>query len=782
MNHWFKIHTEYLSQEAKGLSNNPNYKQLFLCRNNLLVSQGNIIVRLDTITRFPFLIVYPEASPFALPLFFPLKRGLTEEEVKAISLLKQYEVRKHIGNYIRWFYEYRHQNTSGNLCILEWDNLDDGEKFYGITTLLNRVKDWCRGTLTGEFPPDSQEVEFTAHFNQVAEDLHFLYPESFLRPHLVQGIAYGSLYSNNHGVQSHTQHYNYIGSLITGSNAAGIQMPIGGTFPPIFTDVGIFNELKIIEQSGVIKRLIDEKRLLKIFWFQIDKEPAPFLSLKQLTQIIGDGNLETGRSRLIKICLEEIKIKPDQFFVALRFPNRKQIQEFQVIKITKTSQDQGVLIGQSDEAIFDFLVDAYEGITAVASVHFSDENFHFRNKGRASRNILSQKVINLLGVGALGSEAGDCLVKAGIGILNLFDNQLLKIENSVRHLVGYDNAGIFKVISVKHALTFHNPFIQVNAFPSDVFDLNFHEDFMENAIGISTIADDNVEAYVNEKAVLADKPVYYVRALRGGKIARIFRVIPGKDACFHCLELYRKQKEIFISIPQDPDQPTLRNECNNPIRPGSAADLKIISSLVSRIVIDELEKGFGEANHWIWSTEKLDLLLPFHLQMQTIPIHRNCVYCNNHKKLSVSVPSKVMDFMKALVAEDPTIETGGVLTGHLDDGGNIQITHASGPGPQAIRSATRFEKDIAFCQKFLDNITGESRSKIFYLGEWHSHPSQNTMPSHTDLKSLSQIASQKEYLTEKPVMIILSNIGDPSCSIHPSEKRYYFANLTIKKE
>jgi integrative and conjugative element protein (TIGR02256 family) len=774
------MHPEYLSREAKGLSNNPNYKQLFLFRNNLLVSHGNIIVRLDTIKRFPFLIVYPEASPFALPLFFPLKRELIEKEVKAISLLSQQEVRTHIADYIRWFYEYRHQNASGSLCILEWDNLDDGEKFYGITTLLNRVKNWCRGTLTGEFPPDSQEVEFTSHFNKVDEELHFLYPENFLQPHLVRGIAYGSLYSNNHGVQSHTQHYNYIGTLLTGTSAAGIQMPSSGIFPSIFTDVGILNELKIIELSDVVNRLIDEKRLLKIFWFQIEKEPAPFLSFKQLSQIIGDGNLEVGRSRLIKICFEEIKVKPDQFFVALRFPNRRQIQEFQVLKITKTGQNQGVLIGQSDEAIFDFLLDAYEGIVAVPSVLFSDKDFHLRNKGRANRNILSQKVINLFGVGALGSETGDCLAKAGIGILNLFDNQLLKIENSVRHLVGYDNSGIFKAIAVKQILTSHNPFIQVNAFNIDVFGLDFHEAIMEGAIGISSIADDNVEAYLNERAVLADKPVYYVRALRGGKMARIFRVIPGKDACFHCLELYRQQNEIFISIPQDPNLPTLRNECNNPIRPGSAADLKLISSLASRIIIDDLEKGFGEANHWIWSTEKLDSLLPFQLHQQTIPIHPNCLYCNSYQKLCVSVSCKVMEFMKTLVAQDPKIETGGVLAGHFDEEGSLYITHASGPGPNAILSAMRFEKDVAFCQKFLDDLTMESGSKIHYIGEWHSHPSQNNMPSFTDLKSLIQIANQNEYLTEKPVMIILSNTGNPSCTIHPAGKRYYFGELLIK--
>lgn len=44
----------------------------------------------------------------------------------------------------------------------------------------------------------------------------------------------------------------------------------------------------------------------------------------------------------------------------------------------------------------------------------------------------------------------------------------------------------------------------------------------------------------------------------------------------------------------------------NPVRLGSAADLKIIAALAARVVVDFLEGVGPTANHWIWNTESLE--------------------------------------------------------------------------------------------------------------------------------------------------------------------------------
>ncbi|ULT38547.1 Mov34/MPN/PAD-1 family protein [Niabella defluvii] len=375
------------------------------------------------------------------------------------------------------------------------------------------------------------------------------------------------------------------------------------------------------------------------------------------------------------------------------------------------------------------------------------------------------------------------MAKAGIGYISLVDDQRLSAHNAIRHIAGIDMTDEFKVFAVAELLRQHNHYITVHPLPFNLF--NFEYNYLpDQSLSISTVADDYAELFVNEQMVISNRTVFYARALRGGKAARIFRVIPGKDACFYCLSLYRNDKKEFIDIPEDADYPTLKNECNNPIRPASAADMKLAASFVSQMVIDHLQNGTSESNHWIWTSEVIPatpLVKANSMYDHFISPHPGCPYCNNSQRKTLSIPAHVFDSMQSLVSQNPLIETGGVA-GYTDEDGNVIITHASGPGPKAVQLATRFEKDVQFCQQFLDDLFISSSRKYVYVGEWHSHPSKDNRPSGLDIKSLSEISVEKNYLTTCPAMIILSNTGKPSCTFHPAGKSYYYTELNINND
>ena len=782
MIHWFKRHPIHLVAESSALSSDSNYKELYQVRDNLFISHGNIIVRLDKIYRFPILIVYPEATPYVLPIIYPLEKVLSKEHVELLAKNSIENVRATILSDVKFYYHLRHQNQTGELCVLEWDNLDDGSKFYGIATILKRVRDWYSGVITGNFPPESQEVEFCSHFNDVDFAYKFFYAATFLNENLTEGEAYGLLFKAlPKGKYSKYSRRTFFGCLIVGKSKTGLYEQIDSTLPNFFLEEGIANAIELIEKKDVLKRFIENGQLIKTCWFQISKEPNPFLTLHDLIQIIGNGDFDIGFKRMLPFYFNELNLKPEFFFIAIRFPNRKNIQEFQVFKVIKKSESLGGLIGASDEETFRHIVDSYDIVSAIPCEKFSDESFHQRNLGRADRSVLKERRINVVGVGALGSEIADSLGKAGIGTVCLFDNQEIKGPNPVRHLAGLDFVGVPKVEAVAEIINNHNPFITVGLYGVNISSIDINDFFKDDSISVSSIADDNTEGFLNERAVISNKVVYYVRGLRGAKSARIFRVIPGKDACFNCLSHYRKENREFISIPEDVNLPTLKNECNNPVRPASAADLKLISAITSRIILDELQKGFGENNHWIWTTEPLAPLEAFRLHVQSIAPHPKCYYCNHEKMARVFLPVSIERQMKRLIRKNPEIETGGVLAGYLNESSDILITDASGPGPKANCSEEKFEKDVEYCQKFLDDLFVNTNRQITYVGEWHSHPNERNQPSGTDLKSLTEIAYQKEYLTDMPVMIIFSNAGIPSCTIHPAGKRYYFAELSVIK-
>jgi hypothetical protein len=120
----------------------------------------------------------------------------------------------------------------------------------------------------------------------------------------------------------------------------------------------------------------------------------------------------------------------------------------------------------------------------------------------------------------------------------------------------------------------------------------------------------------------------------------------------------------------------------------------------------------------------------------------------------------VRDFIVTEVASSPTVETGGILIGRID-GTTAIVTRATGPGPKAVRTVTRFERDIEFAQKELDAESSKDASMV-YIGEWHSHLVAEPVPSGRDVLSLTGIAQSSNYATDCPIMLI--------CGFDPEKK------------
>ena len=185
------------------------------------------------------------------------------------------------------------------------------------------------------------------------------------------------------------------------------------------------------------------------------------------------------------------------------------------------------------------------------------------------------------------------------------------------------------------------------------------------------------------------------------------------------------------------------NECNNPIRPASAADMKMISGIFARVIIDFLQGKNTDENHWIWSSEALEGLELGNstygvIRSKRIPPHPNCDVCQRLEDTKINVFENVLSTMKAESAKSGDIETGGVLIGHRMANGEYTILRASKPGPNAIRTPIHFEKDEEYCQKELMNAFSELGEQGLYLGEWHYHPSGGNKPSGVDIRSLTK--------------------------------------------
>lgn len=782
---WFSRHTRWLYSETKELSTNSIYRESYQFIGKTLVSAGNILVHKNKTQYFPVLIVYPQATPYIPPMIYMLNNEIIEDVAREYSKLSPEEIGKQVSHQNIWFFNRRHQNEDGSVCFVEMGDLhDENAEAFPIKDIIKRLRIW----LSGRIPKDSREVELFSHFPNRTYEIQYLLPDLFFDREIVKGKFYAGLSSliPANFLPDKIVKKTYMGVMIYGENQAGVTLP-SKTYVNeqlvLFTHIPSARLLILNGNSQEKANKIQDGELIEGYWWEIFIEPVPFSSVSKIAKYIGNGDEDKGISELVDNLHSELNHLYEFIHVGLRFPGRLRETDWQMFRLNKGNRSPIVGGGKKElkQRLFDY------SVQAVYQEYLTDDYFHMRNMGRAERGILKDAAISIVGCGALGSEAADVLCKAGVGRILLVDKEEMRAHNAVRHNLGIDSVSIPKALGMRKQLVLHNPFVDVKWNFSNILFAKIDDYFPEDTIGVSTIADDNIEAYLNELAINNDRTVFYCRALRGGKVARIFRVIPHTDACKACLGLYKSESNpLFVDIKEDKTLPVITNECNNPVRPASAADLKLIASIFARVIIDYMEEKNTAINHWIWCSEsldefKLDDSCYGSVRTYTLPPHSNCPVCQKLEDKKIHISRDIYDFIRQESAESKEVETGGVLIGYRTDEGTYVISKASKPGPKAIRTKTRFEKDEEYCQKVLNDAYRELGEKGLYLGEWHYHPSGSNEPSGLDIKSLTEIAAQDNYRIDKPVMIILSPTLEFGITIHDKSNRCVQLPLNILK-
>ena len=318
----------------------------------------------------------------------------------------------------------------------------------------------------------------------------------------------------------------------------------------------------------------------------------------------------------------------------------------------------------------------------------------------------------MIGLGALGSRVAELLAQAGVSKFKLCDMDRLKPVNVTRHIGGISDFGASKVRVVQSRIQNINPSIRLSK--EDIWvgsadqDLDRLSAFMADAdLIISTTADESVESVINQMAVLIQKPVLYGRSLRRASMGRIFLVRPGRDPCKACLGDYARSGRSGKSVPIDwidileAENDVLLHECGRPVIAGSATDLSFISTLVSRIALNFLDGTSGVSNHWVWSSVPATDVDPriatgFSTYTGTLPVWADCSVCREPPVVEMTFSAEIRQAIIAETESHPTVETGGILIGFINKKRQAIVTRVTGPGPSAIKSATRFHRDVKF--------------------------------------------------------------------------------------
>ena len=123
---------------------------------------------------------------------------------------------------------------------------------------------------------------------------------------------------------------------------------------------------------------------------------------------------------------------------------------------------------------------------------------------------------------------------------------------------------------------------------------------------------------------------------------------------------------------------------------------------------------------------------------------------------SVIFKEKVGTRISNEVEKSYDTETGGILVGYYTaDRTTVVITDAFPPPKDSKQSHTSFERGTRGLVHLLKKLWRRKSQQVYYVGEWHYHPSTNVNPSEQDKNQMTSISNNYSFQCKEPVLLIV---------------------------
>ena len=753
MDGWYIRHPQWFNAELDALKRAyPGFRlEEGSLREGVVVLFGELVIRPPGgARRHAVRVVFPSNSPYAFPSVTPIKEMPTfsDDGVAQSSPIEE-------------MFDHRHQMPGGSLCLFQYETrVEDGGESISVVDVLKRAEAWFMGLATGRWPPDSRESELQTHFRHTGVEI--LLGKTFYSDRL---RGHGEFFAVR------DVHRFYVGKS---QSEPPLIMTAATVSTGIYEVIDARDDLQHIfrwmmndawEPKAFVENQERQRKEKKVefgdvlrvsgHWWELNAEPNIFRDGKSFLEVLSKGTDGSDAWLKVSAALGSDLTTDKIQYIGLCYPGRSGRREWLFIVVgtgvLKAQGGYGVLSEDQKRARFE-----NAKVTCVPVHALTPQDILLRNQTVVSSTI-SEKSVAFFGVGALGSKAAESLAQAGLTKFKLCDGDILNVGNVARHIGGLSECGAPKTEVVARRIWEVNPYAQIEVLDEHVSPTHSatKEFFSGVDLIICTIADEGAESGFNDLAIGINTPVIYGRALRNGQMGRVFIVRPGTDACKTCLSMLSKGNDPeWISVTERPED-ALLHECGRPVIAGSAVDLSFVAGFIARRALDLLEGKNLDSNHLVWSRDSAAdvnerLKLPYSVAQSSFLPQQDCPSCGPSEIMTIELPEDVRTAIVTEVASSPTVETGGILIGRIES--NIAIVEkATGPGPNAIRKAKHFERDIEFAQAELNAATANCS---VYLGEWHSHLVPVPEPSCRDTLSMTGIAEADNYGTRCPVMMI----------------------------
>ena len=259
----------------------------------------------------------------------------------------------------------------------------------------------------------------------------------------------------------------------------------------------------------------------------------------------------------------------------------------------------------------------------------------FFSRNPHERAALAQQKMAIVGCGSIGSALADMLVRAGVGSLTLIDPELLKIENTGRHVLTRSDVGQPKAEALARRLLEVNPELRVEP----------RQENFQDADGLLICCADSRRcgSMVNAVSLTKRLPGVFVAAYGAVHAGEIQFCVPGSTACRECFASFRRIRNVPPRGDQytDPDF----DETRNPAQTGLWGSIQVVSGVAFHVILAPL--GFRgrldlDRSPWIVNLD-YEGFQPYAVTFAHV--QRGCAVCDESKVAELPVDDSLARMM-----------------------------------------------------------------------------------------------------------------------------------------
>jgi len=261
--------------------------------------------------------------------------------------------------------------------------------------------------------------------------------------------------------------------------------------------------------------------------------------------------------------------------------------------------------------------------------------------------LLSEAQVLIAGCGSGGGQVALQLAMSGVRKFALFDSDVLKVENVIRHVCGRRYLGQLKVDAVADVLHDRNPAIDITRHHVDLMACRDLADHVRRSSVVVMATDNEPTRYLLNQLCVETKTAFVTgRVFTRGIGGEVFAYRPVEGGCLACLESVLERSQFRdgvreIDLVSDEEREKLYGLEISEIKdsPGLNVDISFITCFHTRLVLDAIARTLPErpkflpaieTNYLVWGNRPVH---PFkkHFELQRLRVHpqQGCLVCGN---------------------------------------------------------------------------------------------------------------------------------------------------------